>query len=158
MALLEAVMDCGFGNWWVTRRGFVSRVSGWSAPWFIIHKWLKNDTCVNIILATLFIWCVFFPSAGRMLHIRCALKPKKNARITTWRILSIIRFSLQRCSAYGKQKTLSLRKERSLSGVSIRTISFLYCCFFVRADGEKEDTVSLRLCCFYRFGAKKKKR
>lgn len=90
-----------------------------------------------------------------MLHIRCALKPKKNARITIWRILSIIHFSLQLCSAYGKQKTLSLQKERSPSGVSIHPISFLYCCFFVNVDVEKRGKMSLPLCCSYTFGAKK---
>lgn len=74
---------------------------------------------------------MFSSTAGRMLHIRCALKPKKNARVTIWRTLSIIHFSPQLCSACGKQKTLTLPKERSLSDVSICSIFILYCCFFV---------------------------
>lgn len=65
-----------------------------------------------------------FSSSGKMWHIRCALKPKRNARAITWRISSITRSSPPPCSACGKQRTLTLQRALFLSNVCS---SFIFC-------------------------------
>lgn len=65
MALLEAVMDCGFGNWWVTSNmdfsvsspywGIVMTADLDLCYEFVICWWRKS----NFILLSWLIWCVF---------------------------------------------------------------------------------------------------